>query len=421
MIKRIRIQGYKSLKDVDLCLKPLSVIFGPNAAGKSNLLDSIYLISRLGTCKTLTEAFEGHRGFPLESFYYGDKGFEKLILDDRVTATFEVDIELSDRIRQSIEEIIREKRRGLDDVRKKTKIEKYVRYRISIEIIPKTGILRIVDEFFTALKPSLDPKKRTPFIERDPESGKRLHLRLEGQAHPRYFEIGLDHTIVSTPLYEPHYPHIAALKKELENWRVYYFEPREIMRATVPVAEVERIGARGENLPSFLNTLQHRFPQEFEDLQLSLRSVLPTLNGVSVERTPDGLLSLRIREDGLSYPARLISEGILRVLGLLAAVHPSTETTVIGYEEPENGVHPTRLEVIAQLLKTASTNSGKQIIINTHSPYLPGFFSDDELFVCQKDNGYTTVTPFTTVGPLYKEGDIRRGLEERIVRGDFGG
>ncbi len=39
MLKRIKIKGYKSLVDVDVSLRPLSVLFGPNAAGKSNFLD----------------------------------------------------------------------------------------------------------------------------------------------------------------------------------------------------------------------------------------------------------------------------------------------------------------------------------------------------------------------------------------------
>ncbi|MDZ7331216.1 MAG: AAA family ATPase [candidate division KSB1 bacterium] len=68
MIKRIRIEGYTSFRALDLELKPLAVIFGPNASGKSNILDAIFLISRLATQKNINEAFIGHRGFLLESF-----------------------------------------------------------------------------------------------------------------------------------------------------------------------------------------------------------------------------------------------------------------------------------------------------------------------------------------------------------------
>jgi AAA15 family ATPase/GTPase len=41
MLKRVKIQGYKSLVDVEVKLQPLSVLFGPNAAGKSNFLDAL--------------------------------------------------------------------------------------------------------------------------------------------------------------------------------------------------------------------------------------------------------------------------------------------------------------------------------------------------------------------------------------------
>ena len=58
MIRRIHIQRYKSLRDVDVTLKPLSVLFGPNAAGKSNFIDALQLLSRIAGSRSLKEAFE---------------------------------------------------------------------------------------------------------------------------------------------------------------------------------------------------------------------------------------------------------------------------------------------------------------------------------------------------------------------------
>ena len=58
MIKRIKIRNYKSLRDVDVVLEPLSVLFGPNAAGKSNFIDALQLLSRIASSRTLKEAFE---------------------------------------------------------------------------------------------------------------------------------------------------------------------------------------------------------------------------------------------------------------------------------------------------------------------------------------------------------------------------
>lgn len=53
MIKRIKVSGYKSLKDVEVQFQPLSIFIGPNAAGKSNLLDALSLISGIVTKKNL--------------------------------------------------------------------------------------------------------------------------------------------------------------------------------------------------------------------------------------------------------------------------------------------------------------------------------------------------------------------------------
>ena len=68
---------------------------------------------------------------------------------------------------------------------------------------------------------------------------------MEGQAHPTYHDRYLDHTLLSRPLYPPHYPHLVAMRQELESWLFFYFEPRERMRALNPVKEVRHIGADG--------------------------------------------------------------------------------------------------------------------------------------------------------------------------------
>ena len=84
MLKRVHIRGYKSLADVEVTLEPLTVLFGPNAAGKSNFLDALQLLSRIGASRTLREAFVApYRGKPLESFPIGKEGVKGLIQEAR--------------------------------------------------------------------------------------------------------------------------------------------------------------------------------------------------------------------------------------------------------------------------------------------------------------------------------------------------
>lgn len=404
MIKRLKIKGYKSLRDIEIKFEPLSIIFGPNAAGKSNLLDALNLVSRIVTRKNLKEAFEQHRGLPLESFYYGEKGYEELLERETAEAHFEVDVELSEATIKSVEKLISEKRKGIGaEERPHKKItEKYLRYAVTIQVLPKSGYLRVIDESLKALRKDGKEKARKPFVEKESSYGKeRFHLRMEGQAHPIYYDLGLEHSIISMSLYEPHYPHIAAFREEVATWRFYYFEPRTLMREDVPAAEIEAIGPRGENLAAFLNAIQVNDGKQMEAFNLSLKYLLPSVEHIDVDPTKQGLLSLRVTEHGLSYSSRVISEGTLRILGLLAALHPASPTTVIGYEEPENGVHPTRLKLVADLFKNTREMYKKQIVVNTHSSVFPTYFEDRFLFVCRKEGADTRLVPFRSAGPLF--------------------
>jgi len=420
MIKRVAIKGYKSFKSLELNLRPLTVIFGPNASGKSNFLDALYFISRAVTKKNLSEAFEGHRGLPLESFYYSDEGYEQLLKKSSVRFSFDVDVELSARIIEKVENMVRGKRKGIDSTGSSKKVitENLLRYHLEIEALPDTGYLRVTDERLCAIKRNGQEKKRMPFLERKHNS---IHLRMEGQAHPFFHNIGLDHTIVSTALYEPHYPHITAFRLELANWYTYYLEPRVLMREDVPLAEIESLGPRGENLAAFLNTLMHKYPRDYESLNLSLRRILPTEATIEIEQVKEGRVGLRLSENGIEYSARLISEGTLRLIGLLAAIHPRNPAALVAFEEPENGIHPVRLRMISEILKNAVEQYGKQIILTTHSPIIPEYFEDKHLFVCSKDQKQTTITPFSSLGPLFRTQNIEHALEDRILRGDFGG
>ncbi|MBI2886624.1 MAG: AAA family ATPase [Chloroflexi bacterium] len=238
MIRRVHIEGYKSLKKVDLELAPLAVIFGPNAAGKSNLHDALSLLSRLATTKNVRDAFDlkVHRGTALEAFSYGPGGLEELLKMQSARLTIEADVELSRPVIEAVETRVRQLQEGLPGVRPRQRVkERFLRYRVTVEIVPETGVLRIVDEYLAALNLQGQPSRnRPPFIELQQE---KLHLRLEGQAHPTYHDLGLDYTLVSSQLYPPHFPHIAALREELSRWYFYYLEP-DVMRRDTPLQDV---------------------------------------------------------------------------------------------------------------------------------------------------------------------------------------
>jgi predicted ATPase len=440
MLKRIKITGYKSLVEVELVCRPLTVLFGPNAAGKSNFLDALQLLSRLVTCPSLKEAFEPpYRGKPLESFSFGPEGIPGLLRQETVAFTIEADVQLSPAAVQAVGRQIAELRRTMppeanqgpaDDDGQSFVRERNLRYRIAVEIAPRTGILRVADEYLAALNTRGQPaRKRKPFLER---AGQRLRLRMEGQDRPSYHERYLDHSILSLPLYPPHYPHLVAMRQELVHWLFYYFEPRERMRAASPIKEVRHIGLMGEELAAYLNTLRALDEKQFRAIEKSLQLLVPSISGIDVRPNDFGEVELRLREGNRLIPARIISEGTLRVLGLLALGGAKEPPAVVGIEEPENGIHPGRIELVAEYLKSRAEQGDSQLIVTTHSPTLLDMLPDESLFVCRNRDGQTTIEPYQGL-ELFRTDAIREALDAtdepladqrlpvsaRILRGDF--
>lgn len=438
MLKRIKICNYKSLRDVEVSLESLAVMIGPNAAGKSNFLDAIQLLSRIATNKTLKEAFDPpYRGTPIESFAFGADGIKGLLERKSASFSIEVDVELSPTVMESVNNQIREMKNikavtesfaGQNSNLKKPSFvhEKYLRYRIEIEILPKSGFLRVADEYLTALNNKGEPTgKRKPFLER---MGERLHLRMEGQAHPTFFERHLDYSILSMSHYPPHHPHLVAMKKELASWFIFYFEPRERMRTSSPVMEVNHLGLMGENLASFLNTLRAKTPRQFEAVEKSLHYIIPSITGIDVSVNNFGEAELKLLEGTMPIPARVLSEGTLRILGILSLEGAKESPALLGFEEPENGVHPGRIRLIAEFLKTRAMMGDTQVIVTTHSPILPTLIKNKYLYVCRKINGATKIDPYIpTFGSFGRNQDIDHALDdeetssvsERMLRGDL--
>ena len=100
-----------------------------------------------------------------------------------------------------------------------------------------------------------------------------------------------------------------------------------------------------------------------------------------------GEVELSLLERGIAVPARVVSEGTLRILGLLALSGVEQAPALIGFEEPENGIHPRRIGAIAELLRNTTTSRETQLIVTTHSPILLDLIPDDSLFVCHKVEG----------------------------------
>lgn len=400
MLRNLLIKGFKSLEEVHVSFPRLTVLFGPNAAGKSNLLDAVQALSRIGTSRTLSDALsEPIRGYPIEAFTFPPEGLIELLSGKEAKFTLEADLDVGGNDR--------------------------FRYRIEISIQPESGGLSVSDEYLTALTARGEPKGN-PSIER---VGNQLRIRRKSKpAHPRHEPVGLNHSILSDPrLSGVEYRVIERCREDLNGWRIYYLDPRVAMRLAKPPAAVSDIGVLGEDIAPFLYRLRAERPKDFETISRTLRSLVPSIEKLDVDLDKRrGTLDISVRQDGMDFSSRIISEGTLRVLALCTITVNPWSGTLIAFEEPENGVHPRRIELIAQLLISLARHRKKQVIVTTHSPLfcdavLKEARSHDDvaLLNVRRGRGGTEVYPFDTSGPLFKDQELAQALTAETEDGLF--
>jgi predicted ATPase len=342
VLTRFRVQGFKSLLDVELELAPLVVLMGPNASGKSNLLEALLLLSRLATEQTLSAALAPPlRGYPLEAFSLPEGGLEALLQQEHAEL-------------------------GLEAVIQPQAALEPLQLRVTVRIQPKTGAL-----------------ERT-FTDHSPRE-------------------------------------LASLRSELAAWQTYYLDPREAMREPQPPREVSDIGPRGEWIAPFLHRLKESesHSKYFRAIGRALQQAIPTIESLDVDLDPRrGTLDIVITQDGTPYSSRVVSEGTLRVLALCCLAANPWPGRLVAFEEPENGVHPRRIEVIANLLASMANEGKSQVVVTTHSPTLIAAMlqkaqedpSQVKLFRCSQVGRSTQIKPFEIPEPLFKDPAIRDSL-----------
>jgi predicted ATPase len=402
VLSELFIRGFKSLGEISVKFPRLTVLFGPNAAGKSNLLDAIQAFSRIGTSRTLSDALSGPiRGYPAESFAFPKGGLVDLL---------------------NMKESLFELKADLDIGRNR------YRYRVVVGIQFESGSLVIRDEYLAVLGSKGQPKGN-PSIEM---VGDQLRIRRKSKpANPRKEPTGLNYAILSDPrLGGAEYRALEAVRKELSGWRTYYLDPRIAMRTPRPPTDVRDIGVLGIDIAPFLYKLRAEAPKNFEAIKRTLRSLIQSVEDLAVDLDKRrGTLDINIQQAGTQFSSRIISEGTLRVLALCAIVVNPWSGSLLAFEEPENGVHPRRLELIAQLLSSLAIEQKRQVIVTTHSPLFCDAVlklsqsrpSDIALMNVRQGINGTEVSPFDTTGPLFKDQEIAKALTAGTEDGLFEG
>jgi predicted ATPase len=132
-----------------------------------------------------------------------------------------------------------------------------------------------------------------------------------------------------------------------------------------------------------------------------------------------GTLDILVRQEGIDFSSRIVSEGTLRVLALCAIACNPWSGSLLAFEEPENGVHPRRLELIAKLLISLATNEqGRQLIVTTHSllfcdmvlKHIQSHPKEIALRQVRSTGDGTKACHFDITGPLFQQAEIEEAL-----------
>ncbi|XXT25435.1 AAA family ATPase [Sorangium sp. So ce429] len=185
--------------------------------------------------------------------------------------------------------------------------------------------------------------------------------------------------------------HFAPLMEELRRVAIYSLFP-DVLRAPQHPDPSRPMSTKGSNWASTLRALD-RTTWEAE-LVAALGRIASDIDEYRVTEA-GGFLIPEFRHgvdaEGRErwHGAAQESDGTLRVAALLTALFQEPAPALLGFEEPELGVHPGAIPLLFDFLKEASTRS--QILLTTHSPDLLDLVPIDDVRVVERRNGATTV------------------------------
>jgi predicted ATPase len=191
------------------------------------------------------------------------------------------------------------------------------------------------------------------------------------------------------------YTELVPILRTLSSIRVYSIDPNRVRELQDPDSGLS-LNPDGSNAASVLQRMARETAWQVERIGDLLGAVVP--HEISVRSVQYGnKLALQFTQrwgEGkeVTFEAASISEGTLRVLGLLLAVFQQPPPSLILIEEPEASIHPGALGLIADVIRVASDRT--QVIVTTHSPELldAKWIEDRHLRLVRWENGETRVS-----------------------------
>ncbi len=373
LLKSLKLKNFLSFGDpgVELELEPLNVLIGANGSGKSNFVEGVRLIA--ATPFGLNEAMKTGVAEPLWVWQGGQGPCEiraasrpSAIVNDPHDQTFSHEVGFYWEFGQAVvahETLAVDWTEGETEERNAVLVDRDLsETRILVSKTSGPGLHRLTGGPVEVYN-SRDLKSGQSVLQqiRDPSRFQELYPSITAYSHIRFH--GDWPAGRAAPARRPQLADepSAQLAPDASNLALVVSELRQDLSAK-----------RG-----FLAALQ-RFMPDVQDLDLLTRggTIQIVVHLASIDRP---------------VPAMRLSDGTLRWLCLLSVVLMPSQGLLICLEEPELGLHPDAIALLAELLVDASQRN--QFIITTHSPTLVSALSHvpEAVVVCERDEGGTSM------------------------------
>lgn len=322
-LQQIKLRGFRSIRAIDLELAPLNVLIGPNGAGKSNFISFFKFMNKLQD-KDL-QIYAQQQGGAERILHFGSK------------TTTELDFDLH---------------------------------------FPPNS-------YQATLLPTIENRlifQREQALFHGAEIGYAGGTKRHQLAKSGDHESGLPKPGTSSPA-----AHVA---NYLTDWKVYHFHDTSDtakVKGTCSVHDNARLRPQGENLAAFLHSI--RDTEAYANIVRTIQRVAPFFHDFILQPDGDDWIRLRWKHKGSDdyFDSSMLSDGTLRFICLATLLLQPRLPTIILLDEPELGLHPFAVQLLAAMMRSASAST--QIIASTQSVTLANEFGWQDLVVVdQVDN-----------------------------------
>lgn len=324
-LDRISIKGYKSIKELNnFYFKNLNVFIGANGAGKSNLISLFKMLAALA---------EGN----LQLYIAENAGANSFLYGGRKRT-------------QKIEAEFYFANNG---------------YRITLLATQDNRLIFHKEETYY-------------------RSHSGQHSQPLGNAHEEARLINLPNRVSEYVL------------PAIKSWRVYHFHDTSSeanVKQLHPSNQNTRLKSDAGNLAAYIARLAVEYPNDYQHIVDTIRLVAPFFNDFVIRNPLPQEIELEWTEQGdidSPYRAHALSDGTLRFICLTVLLLQPDELlpdTII-IDEPELGLHPYAINILADMLQAVAET--KQVIISTQSVELLNHFSAQDVVVVQREKGAST-------------------------------